>query len=277
MRAVFPVFLLLVAAACSVAAPPPKAATSVPDGAPMTFVPAGKFTMGGDPADALARCREANLSCLAEWFTREEPIHQVDLHAFWVDKTEVTNGMYAKCVQDGKCDPPTSAKSYARAAYYGSPQFEDFPVVFVTWQDADAYCSWADRRLPTEAEWEKAARGTDARVYPWGNDRPSTDLLNYKHAFEDTTAVGRFPKGASPYGALDMAGNVWEWTADWFGETYYAVSPGSNPPGPESGTMRVMRGGAFGAQVHNVRSAYRLPSDPAETYAWVGFRCARDK
>ncbi len=193
--------------------------------------------MGGNPSDAVSLCIEFNLSCLTEWFKNEEPIHQVYLDAFWIDQTEVTNVMYSKCVQDGKCNPPTSTKSYTRADYSGNSQFDNYPVIFISWHDADTYCSWADRRLPTEAEWEKAARGTDARAYPWSNDPPNTDLLNYKHAFEDTTAVGQFPKGASPYGALDMAGNVWEWTADWYGETYYAVSPESNPSGPESGTL----------------------------------------
>ena len=277
MRRFFSVAFLLLTAACNVATPQPEIKTPDSNGNPMVFVSAGEFMMGGNPSDAVDVCIKFNLSCPLEWFKNEEPIHQVYLDAFWIDQTEVTNVMYSKCVQDGKCNPPTSTKSYTRADYYDNSQFDNYPVIFISWHDADTYCSWADRRLPTEAEWEKAARGTDARAYPWGNDPPNTDLLNYKHAFEDTTVIGQFPKGASPYGALDMAGNVWEWTADWYGETYYAVSPESNPPGPESGTMRVMRGGAFGSQVHNVRSTFRFVSDPAETYAWVGFRCARDE
>jgi len=246
------------------------------DGAPVILVPSGEFMMGGKAEDTLAACQEFGLSCSLYWFTNEEPPHTVYLDTFWIDQTEVTNAMYAKCVQAGKCNPPSETKSYARDTYYGDPQFDNYPVTYVSWNDANTYCSWTGRRLPTEAEWEKAARGEDARAYPWGNDPPNTGLLNYKHALPDTTAVGTFPKGVSPYGVLDMAGNVWEWVADWYSETYYAISPASNPPGPESGTERVLRGGAFGSQVFNVRSTFRLVSEPAETHPWFGFRCARD-
>jgi eukaryotic-like serine/threonine-protein kinase len=246
------------------------------DGMTLLYVPAGEFMMGGKAEDTLAACQEFGLSCLLDWFKNEEPSHTVYLDAFWIDQTEVTNVRYAKCVQTGKCNPPSETKSYTRDRYYGDPEFDNHPVIYVSWNDASAYCVWTGRRLPTEAEWEKAARGDDTRAYPWGNDSPSTDLLNYKHAMQDTTAVGTFPKGASPYGALDMAGNVWEWVADWYSETYYAVSPASNPLGPDSGTERVLRGGAFGSQVFNVRSTFRLISNPADIYAWVGFRCAKD-
>jgi serine/threonine-protein kinase len=267
---------LVLTAACSVPAPSTEIETPESPGNPMILIPAGEFTMGGKADDAVAMCVEFNLSCPIEFFQSEEPLHQVHLDAFWIDQTEVTNLMYSKCVQAGKCTPPTSKESLTRANYYGDPQFDNYPVIFISWQEADAYCSWAGHRLPTEAEWEKAARGEDARAYPWGNEAPNTDLLNYKHAFKDTTVVGQFQR-RHPYGVLDMAGNVWEWTADWFGDTFYAESPAANPLGPESGIVRVLRGGAFGSQVFNVRSTFRLLSEPADTYAWVGFRCARDE
>jgi eukaryotic-like serine/threonine-protein kinase len=244
------------------------------DGMTLLYVPAGEFTMGGKAEETLAACQKFGLSCLLDWFKNEEPPHKVYLDSFWIDQTEVINAMYAKCVQDGKCVPPSSVKSYTRPSYYGNSQFDNYPMINISWEDAKAYCSWANRRLPTEAEWEKTARGEDARAYPWGNDDPNNDLLNYKHAMQDTTAVGKFPNGASPYGVLDMAGNVWEWVADWYDENYYAGSPTSNPLGPDSGMEKVMRGGAFGSAAFNVRSAFRLVSAPADTYAWVGFRCA---
>jgi formylglycine-generating enzyme required for sulfatase activity len=248
--------------------------TSRIDGMTLVYVPAGKFTMGSIAEASMVICENFNLNCSPDWFTNQEPPHIVYLDAFWIDKTEVTNGMYAACVQAGKCNASTSTKSYTHDDYYGNSQFDNFPVLFVTWENAKDYCVWADRRLPTEAEWEKAARGDDARLFPWGNDLPSDDLLNFRHARLDTIAVGNIPKDVSPYGALDMAGNVWEWVADWYGETYYASSPMSNPLGPDAGTKKVVRGGAFGSGTYNVTSTFRFISSPQETYAWFGFRCA---
>jgi eukaryotic-like serine/threonine-protein kinase len=244
------------------------------DGMILMHVPAGEFTMGSKAEDALPLCEKFGVSCPLDLLRNEEPPHTVYLDAFWIDQTEVTNAMYIKCVQAGKCEPPTEPKSYTRDSYYDNTQFAKFPVVLVAWGDAEAYCAWADRRLPTEAEWEKAARGEDARVYPWGNDFPSNDLLNFRDFIGDTTVVGKYPSGASPYDALDMAGNVWEWTADWYDGTYYASSPSSNPPGPDSGTERVLRGGGFGSRIYTYRSTFRYIGAPADTYPWVGFRCA---
>ncbi|HRQ25217.1 MAG TPA: SUMF1/EgtB/PvdO family nonheme iron enzyme, partial [Anaerolineales bacterium] len=191
------------------------------DGMVMVFVPAGEFTMGSDAGD-----------------DDEKPVHQVYLDAFWMDQTEVTNAMYAKCVADDGCAPPSSSKSYTRDSYYDNSEFDDYPVIYVNWNQANAYCTWAGRSLPTEAQWEKAARGTDARAYPWGNTTPNSALLNYNANIGDTSKVRSYESGASPYGAYDMAGNVWEWVADWYDENYYAYSPNRNPQGPSSGEYR---------------------------------------
>jgi len=202
----------------------------------------------------------------------------VYLDAYWIDKTEVTNTMYARCVQAGVCDAPSSKGSNYSDSYYGSSQYADHPVVYVDWFQAQAYCEWAGRRLPTEAQWEKAARGADGRTYPWGEQEPNCDLANYdgtKWCIGDTSAVGSYPSGASPYGALDMAGNVWEWAADWYSSSYYSQSPGNNPTGPSSGEYRVIRGGSYGRDERELRSAYRGDDDPNdESSSLVGLRCA---
>ena len=166
------------------------------DGMVMVYVPAGEFTMGSENGEDV-----------------EKPAHTVTLDAFWIDQTEVTNAMYAKCVSDGECDRPDSTASYTQSDYFGNSEFDKFPVIHVSWDVANVYCSWAERRLPTDAEWEKAARGENARTYPWGNEPPNNSLLNYNNAVGDTTEVGKFPTGASPYDAYDMAGNVREWVS----------------------------------------------------------------
>lgn len=170
------------------------------DGMILLYVPAGEFMMGMNAEDALAECEKFSSHCQLDWFKDGEPPHLVSLDAFWIDQTEVTNAMYAECVQDGKCDPPGSTKSFAGGSYYGYPVFDNYPVIFVSWEAASAYCSWAGRRLPTEAEWEKAARGENALIYPWGNDAPENSLLNFNVSRGDTTEVGQYPSGASPYG-----------------------------------------------------------------------------
>jgi serine/threonine-protein kinase len=196
----------------------------------------------------------------------EKPIHTVNLDAFWIDQTEVTNAMYAKCVQDANCSQPSDTTRYDNSDY------ANHPVVFVSWNDAETYCSWAHRRLPTEAEWEKAARGTAGRTYPWGNKPTSSSLLNYNsERTDETAAVGSYPEGASPYGALDMAGNVWEWVADW-----YNVYPGGDPTeSTDFGQKkRVMRGGSWTSSASSVRSANRGWDNPTSSSVKVGFRCA---
>ncbi|NJN97915.1 MAG: formylglycine-generating enzyme family protein, partial [Anaerolineales bacterium] len=191
----------------------------------------------------------------------EKPQHRVYLDAFWMDRTEVTNANFAKCMADGACRPQVyevSAKTYT--PYPLHPDYQDHPALLHESAVAAAYCQWAGRRLPTEAEWEKAARGPGTNVYPWGEsldcskanyyacDTPpaTPDLTAPRCGYSGrcrTTRVDDFPVGASPYGALNMAGNVWEWVADWYSPDYYANSPSRNPTGPAEGDYQVLRGG----------------------------------
>ena len=228
------------------------------NGALMVNVPAGDFTMGSNDVGNDA-----------------QPIHTVYLDAFWIDKYLVTNAFYKKCVDAGKCSAPSEVKSYTRSSYYGNVSFDNYPVIYVSWDDATKYCAWAGKRLPTEAEWEKAARGTTGRVYPWGNSFDKNLLNSAEGGKGDTTAVGSYPAGASPYGALDMAGNVWEWVADWYGDTYYASSPRNNPKGPSSGQYRVLRGGSWLSGEYVARAATRLNGVPGNRLDGLGIRCAQ--
>jgi len=194
----------------------------------------------------------------------------------------VTNKMYALCVAGGECDPPNFSKSSTRQDYYGNPEYGDFPVVYVTWSDANTYCTWADRRLPTESEWEKAASWDDVKgvknIYPWGNTIDCS-LANYydgkKFCTGDTTAVGAYSNGKSTYGAFNMAGNVWEWVSDWSNSFYYSESPSSNPQGPQGGSYRVIRGGSWGFSAFDARASNRNGYLPSDDFDYVGFRCAR--
>jgi len=232
------------------------------DGMTLLYVPEGEFIMGSNSSES-----------------GDNLIHKVILDAFWIDQTEVTNTQYATCVSSGGCIPPSETSSFTRSNYYGNSQFDDYPVIYVNWNKASAYCSWVGRRLPTEAEWEKAARGTDGRAYPWGNDWSNTDsLVNSGHGViesGDTTKVGNYKSGASPYGAYDMAGNVWEWVNDWYSKNYYQSSPSLNPLGPDSGQYRILRGGSWYFNDWGTNSAVRNPFDPTYTGMILGFRCAQ--
>jgi formylglycine-generating enzyme required for sulfatase activity len=232
------------------------------DGMVQVYVPAGEFLMGSDKTKD------------SQAIDNELPQHTVYLNAFWIDQTEVTNAQYARCVASGQCTLPHSTSSYTHSSYYGDGQYADYPVVNVDWNQTQAYCTWAGRGLPSEAEWEKAARGTDGRIYPWGNQSPDSSLANYYGTIGDTTAVGSYPSGASPYGALDMAGNVQEWVSDWYNDTYYSQSPARNPTGPDSGIFRGVRGTSWGNLVVVTRSAERFGYFPGWEASFIGFRCA---
>ena len=228
----------------------------------MVYVPEGDFLMGSDG------------------HIDEGSKHPVYLDAYWIDGTEVTNAMFTMCEQAGFCLPPGDDTSSIRTNYYYNTKYADYPVKVVSWNKAQVYCGWAGGRLPTEAEWEKAARGTDGRKYPWGNNAPTCSLANMylsgEYCVGDTTPVRSYPAGASPYGALDLAGNVWEWVADWYGE--YPDDFVRNPSGPSSGENHVYRGGSYYYRGNDIRSANR--ESIVSTY-WltepgfdIGFRCA---
>ena len=264
------------------------------DDAVMVYVPDGAFMMGGgSPMTRYARqlCREAagDLAiavCGAAAFADESPAHPVELSSYWIDRTEVTNGQYRRCVDGGACTPPTDTGSFTRVQYYGDAGFDAYPVVQVNWGQAEAYCRWAGARLPTEAEWEFAARGPENRLFPWG-DKFDSGRLNYcdvscpgmsdpsyDDGFPDTAPIGSFPMGASWVGALDMAGNVREWVADWYGP--YTSEASIDPEGPASGESRIPRGGSWYDTPDDVRSLNRGANVPDYTHPKVGFRCAVD-
>jgi formylglycine-generating enzyme required for sulfatase activity len=226
------------------------------DGAPMVLVPAGEFTMGGNEA------------------AEEKPVHQVSLDAYYMDKYEVTVEQYAKFLEATSHGAPPEWK------ILNQPSHQKYPVVMVDWSDANTYCHWAEKRLPTEAEWEKAARGTDGRMYPWGNDVPTPLRANYgKKKWNKDTAlvpVGSFEEGKSPYGIYDMAGNAWEWVSDWYYKVYYKNSPSQNPTGPKQGDFKALRGGSWHSRPESLHSANRNYGPPAHhPLHYNGFRCAK--
>ena len=220
------------------------------DGGEMVLVPAGEFWMGSD-----------------DWGP-EKPKHRVYLDTFYIDKYEVTNALYKRFMD---------AAGRATPAYWSDSKFNGSsqPVVGVSWDDADAYCKWAGKRLPTEAEWEKAARGTDGREYPWGNQWESFRANSSESKPGKTTPVGSYPEGVSPYGAHDMAGNASEWVADWYAEDYYKTSPARNPQGPGSGEYRGQHGGSWSDRLLGLRAACRSAAPPDTRDNFSGFRCAR--
>ena len=247
---------------------PPGEMTNTPtvlshfDGMVMLFVPQGSFLMGSAPSDPDAA-------------SNEKPQHTLNMAGFWIDRIEITNAMYALCVKETICKTPASLASISHADYFNNNQYANFPVINVTWVEADTYCKWAGRRLPTEAEWEKAARGEDGRLFPWGNEMPDNNRLNFNIQSGDAQAAGSYPEGASLYGAVDMAGNVWEWTADIYHPNYLSGQSQENN-GSQKGNYRVIRGGSFYEPASSVRVAARQASDPYIGLPRVGFRCAVD-
>lgn len=199
----------------------------------------------------------------------ERPPHEVCLSSFSIDRVEVSNERYQRCVDIGPC---RAADRYSRRPTLAEPEH---PVVGVSWLDADQYCRWVGMRLPTDAEWELAATGTDGRRHPWGNERPSCDRAVYAHCPPySTVPVDSYPTGASPYGVLHMAGNAWEWVSDWWAPYYYLRSPSQDPPGPSEGRMRSIRGGCWNRSVWHVRNADRDSGVVGLRNNHVGFRCA---
>jgi formylglycine-generating enzyme required for sulfatase activity len=261
------------------------------DGMVMVYVPAGEFIMGSDADDVLAECQKFRnyYNCDRDLFTDEEPPHQVYLDAYYIDQYEVSNAQYQLCVETGACDPPVNIDSYSRSSYYGDSQYGNYPVIYVNWNQAQAYCEWAGATLPTEAQWEKAGRGTDGRKYPWGNsfngsnanfcDRNCTRAWasqDYDDGYEDTAPVDAYPGGVSIYGAYNLSGNVEEWVNDWYDSSYYQKSPAENPHGPSSGSPRVLRGGSWYYSVYLLHSSSRNAGNPDDRGFTFGFRCSRD-
>lgn len=248
------------------------------DGAEMVYIPEGEFLMGSDTDEPY-------------FWGAEAPKHVVYLDAYWIYRTEVTNSMYRECVKANACPYPVEIYSRTHDDYFTNPQYDTYPVIYVTYEGASAYCRWAGARLPTEAEWEKAARGTDGRLFPWGNGPLQSDLANFcdvgcpnpdsneiesdlDDGYRDVAPVGSFPKGISPFGALDMAGNVLEWVSDWYSASYYSQSPYKNPLGLKTGTRHPIRGGSWGNGREGLRPAARASLPPMSAYDTVGFRCA---
>lgn len=236
------------------------------DGAAMVKVPAGHFFMGNEYG--------------GKWGD-ESPQREVYLDEFWIDKYEVTRELYAQCVEAGGCTKP---KKEGGPHSWGVSGREEHPINGVDWFQAKAYCTWAGKSLPTEAQWEKAARGTDARKYPWGNMNASCKYAVMAETYltggcekSSIWRVGSKPLGVSPYGAHDMAGNVSEWTSDWFSREYYKIAPKKNPQGPSNGSARVVRGGSLETEPHGVRAANRSKQKPIRATFAFGFRCAKVK
>jgi formylglycine-generating enzyme required for sulfatase activity len=256
--------------------------TPVDTAIPVVFIPDASFRMGGDPNQALKVCAEIGEQCGYDWFADEEPIHPVSLSSFYIDQYEVTNSQYDVCVKLGFCSPPEYVNSASRSDYYTNPLYANYPVVYIDWLEAQEYCNWRGGRLPTEAEWEYAARGgLKQSSYPWGNDLPvcqdgaSNGARFYTPGCEyaDSAPVGSYaPNGLHLF---DMAGNVMEWVGDWYNEFYYAsLIPGQlDPPGPLSGTLRVARGGAWDSPAYLLRVSMRYGADPNAGAPNLGFRC----
>ena len=239
----------------------------------MVHIPCGNFLMGAPDGGGAVD---------------EHPEHIVKVSSFCIDQREVSNAQYAECVRAGACAPPYSPSSATRATYYSDPSFANYPVLYVDWDFARTYCAWVGKRLPSEAEWEKAARGgcettaptacdaADERWYPWGNEGPACPTADFAGCTGDTDPVDAHVVGASPYAVEDAAGNVAEWTADWYAAgAYGACATGcTDPPGPATGTVRTVRGGSWNDPAEDLRVSHRTSQPPAFASEQLGFRCA---
>jgi formylglycine-generating enzyme required for sulfatase activity len=248
-----------------VVSPPTALPAEITDakGVVMRLIPAGLFRMGSNSG-----------------MPDEKPVHTVDLPAFYMDKYEVTNALYKACVDAGVCLEPVNTGFGVQPGAYGNRQFDNYPVTRVYWDRAETYCQWRGAHLPRETEWEKAARGTDERKYPWGNavdptfaNYGSNMLDNDDEGFGRTTVVGSYPKGQSPYGIYDMAGNVWEWVADWY-DMYPGGDPSANIAFGQK-AYRVLRGGGWSDNPELLRTTFRGGNIPNTAVNYIGFRCAR--
>jgi formylglycine-generating enzyme required for sulfatase activity len=230
----------------------------------MRLVPAGEFTMGTDEISNSVAVQD-NIDISYFSYDDLKPVRQIYLGAYYMDKYEVTNAVYKLCVDSGVCVLPKIT------VLYDNPEYSNHPVIEVDWNNANDFCKWRGTRLPTEAEWEKAARGTDGRSYPWG-EGISASRTNY--GTSSTMEVGSIEGGVSPYGIYDMAGKAWEWVNDWYLASYYKASPASNPLGPETGTRKVFRGGGFDSNALSLQVFARGSENPTFRWRAGGFRCA---
>lgn len=279
-------------------------ATPYPDlvdvpGGSMTLIPGGFFQMGAEAESLNEECALFRDGCQADWFSASEPVHTILLGRYYIDIHEVTNEAYsaflneagASCSGKPCFDPEHSQISLSGNIYSAAPDNALLPAAGVTWHGAAAYCEWREARLPTEAEWEKAAAwdesGSLSRQYPWGNEFDGQRLnfcdvscaeqqanSKYDDGYTKAAPVASFMDGRSAAGLFDMAGNVWEWVADWYDPTWYANSPESDPRGPEEGEEKVVRGGSWFDTGNFTSSAIRFPSSPDNADQTIGFRCA---
>ncbi len=250
------------------------------DGVELVYIPEGEFIMGSNSDEPY-------------WWGAESPKHRVFLDAFWIYRAEVTNALYRTCVEAKACPSPTNNSSRTITDYFLNTKYDNYPVIYVTYEGALSYCVWAGAYLPTEAQWEKAARGTDGRLFPWGDDAVQAYHANFcdsncpnpssvevmwdlNDGYRDTAPVGSYPRGSSPFGAWDMAGNVTEWVSDWYATSYYSVSPYENPIGPLNGTKHPIRGGSWWTGAGALRPAARASKSLDYSMDMVGFRCAID-
>jgi len=243
----------------------------------MVLIPDGVFTMG------------YNIDNKKEWGdTDEEPVHKVFLKSYYIDRYEVSASQFSNFLnqhqkQSSLYFQPGLGVTIEKIDSQFRPRagLGNYPVNRVSWFGADAYCRWVNKRLPTEAEWEKASRGTDSRVFPWGDEFPTNERVTFRRkfnllGFNALEKIDSMPAGRSPYGIHHMAGNVWEWVNDWYGDIYYEESPYANPKGPDSGTSKVLRGGNWYYKAYYMRTTYRFNDKPDIFKNWQGFRCAKD-